>query len=221
MDPKTIANWTPEQLRQFIVNQVLPDPGSYPKTVAQPGKPASGDVPIWSGSNWGTRPYEQPGMVLLQHNLSPNNASTIFDQKFDGTGFTHLRAYYYLNLSAGGLQGVDIRLNNDSAISYGYLTQFSSPGTNMLSEAASVDGGDRIRLGVTSAASAGMAILDIAWAFTTKTVKHFQVTGYCSGDATYRFTQGYWQNGQVLNELVTFAANNFSSQTECTVYGIR
>lgn len=61
MDP-TIANWTPAQLRQFIVNSVLSDPGSLPKpkpvdpTTYLPANHTDGDVPVWdqASQRWTT-----------------------------------------------------------------------------------------------------------------------------------------------------------------------
>lgn len=47
-----IGGWSPDELRRFVVNTILTDPGALPKTASLPKPVADGDVPVWDqGSN--------------------------------------------------------------------------------------------------------------------------------------------------------------------------
>jgi len=52
---ETIAGWSPAELRRYVVNTILTDPGAIPEnkdtSPSLPAYPADGDVPVWDAGS--------------------------------------------------------------------------------------------------------------------------------------------------------------------------
>jgi len=113
MADQTIATWTPADLRRFVVNNILTDPGAYPKqpkdnTPTLPTNPGldDGDVPVWdtSSQRWVTSSskYVVPNVSYFRGQGTP--AGFLVDANFRiynwsslGTLYAHDPTGYFNN----------------------------------------------------------------------------------------------------------------------------
>ena len=107
-----IGDWTETQLRQFIVNNILTDPGSLPKpkphdlTTDLPANHVDGDVPVWDTASQRWQPSTKHPIPSSQ--LA--NAPTQFI-RIQGTGISGFTAD--LNFRFYNLSGSSVVMEND------------------------------------------------------------------------------------------------------------
>ena len=226
-----IGDWTSAQLRQFIVNQILTDPGAYPKAVPQ--NPSTVLQNPRDGSQVLTGLGTYAGGLVKIAEQTP--VSVFGVNGFDFQGIPQNFRSLQIRLLARGdtaafVTSLCIRMNGDGGASSYYT------GGRMLSNGLSVtptDGalGSYLECGRVPAASAtaniaGHNVVEIG--FYRDTTFHKVVQGvsgfngnYSAGNAYEGVWGGQWLNTGPIDRLSLFPlAGSFIAGSICTLYGL-